>query len=237
MIKLKALILLGALESTIAAANVPAATDHNEPNGLTALTEQVKQIRRSVQRTRIAALPGDFTSIEKTALEKRILQLSTMSVPSPRSLQQIALPAEPVTIEPNIVAPPQSNTPTDPFDDQTLQSLTILAKDPNGVAEPLALAQTLYDAGHAKEAVAFYEIALSRPTSLGRTLTKDDKAWILLQLASCHRDDINAALTALNKLLDDYPKSTWAPCAAAKRDILRWYQKDKPQSLLETKKR
>ncbi|MDO8303728.1 MAG: hypothetical protein Q7T18_10845 [Sedimentisphaerales bacterium] len=69
---------------------------------------------------------------------------------------------------------------------------------------------------------------------MGRILTNDDKAWILLQLANCHQDAPDAAITVLSTLIAQYPNSIWAPAAGAKRDILQWYQKEKPRSLLET---
>ena len=67
----------------------------------------------------------------------------------------------------------------------------------------------------------------------GESLTPDDKAWILLQLAACRRNDPKSALEVLDRLLTNYPKSIWASAAVAERDILHWYQKDNPRKLLE----
>ena len=68
---------------------------------------------------------------------------------------------------------------------------------------------------------------------MGRVLTPDDKAWILLQLAVCHRDAPQTAIGVLDKLIAEYPKSIWTSAAVTKRNILQWYQKDNPRQLLE----
>jgi hypothetical protein len=237
MIKLKALILLGVVESIIIV-NVSEAIDGNEPNGLTTLLEQSKQIRSRVLQTHLAALPDTADSAEKIALGKTILQISNIKIPSARNLQKGAATLEAAPPEPNVIGatklPSTQTQIRGQIDARTLEEIIVAARDPNTIVEPLALAQMLYNTGHSKEAAVFYEIALGRKTVVGHILTNDDKAWILLQLAACRRDNPEAALAALDKLLADYSQSAWASIAVTKRDILLWYQKDKPQSLLET---
>ena len=198
------------------------------------LTEKSKQTRISAGHTRIAALPDSFDSKEKLTLEKMLLRFSDLKIPSSRNPQKAA--AEAALPEPNIAEPqPQeSNTvPPGQIDFKTLDELTAAAKEPNTIAEPLALAQTLSRAGYFQEAALFYEIAAGRTTAMGRVLSADDKAWILLQLAECHRDTHKTAIGVLDKLIAEYPKSIWASAAITKRDILLWYQKDNPRQLLE----
>jgi hypothetical protein len=253
MNKLNALLLLTFIESAAAADTVVAYSDkldvlqvlvenavavsHHEPNETTALPllETSKQTRISVAHTRIAALPDSSAGTEKAALAKILLQFNNLKILSARPSQKAAAPAAPS--EPAIAAPqPQEGitVPTGEIDLKTLEELTAAAKDPNTIAEPLALAQTLYRAGHFKEAALFYEIAAGRTTAMGRSLTSDDKAWILLQLAECHHDSPATVIAILDKLIAEHPKSIWTSAATAKRDILQWYQKDNPRQLLET---
>jgi hypothetical protein len=253
MNKLNALILLMFIEGAAAADAVVAYSDkldvlqvlienaitvnHHEPNepNVQPLLAKSKQTRFSVAHTRIAALPDSLVSKEKPDLEKMLLQFNELKIPSSRTQQKDAGEAAPP--EPNIVKsqPQESNTvPPGQIDKKTIEELVALAKDPNAIAEPLALAQTLYRTGYFKEAAIFYEIAADRTTAMGRTLSSDDKAWILLQLAVCHQDAPATAIGVLDKLIAEYPKSIWTSAAVTKRDILQWYQNDNPRQLLET---
>lgn len=214
----------------------PAAVSHREPNETNAPPlAKYKQMRLGVAHTRIAALPDSSATAEKAALEKMLLQFNELKIPSSRNLQKATTDIAPA--EPNIAeAQPQecNAVPPGTIADTTLKELVAAAKDPNSIAEPLALAQTLYRSGSFKEAALFYAIAAGRATAMGRVLSSDDKAWILLQLAACHQDTPAAAIGILDKLIAEYPKSVWTPAAIAKRDILQWYQKDNPRQLLET---
>jgi len=208
--------------------------NHHEPNEVNTppLLATSKKTRLSVAHTRIAALPDGSAGTEKSALAKILLQFNDLKIPSSRNLQKTAALPEPNITESQ---PQESNTvPPGQIDLKTLEELTAAAKDPNTIAEPLALAQTLYRAGHFKEAALFYAIAAGRTTAMGRVLTPDDKAWILLQLAECHRDDPKIAIGVLDTLIAEHPKSIWTQAAITKRDILQWYQKDNPRQLLET---
>ena len=211
--------------------------NHHEPNEVNPppLLEKSRQTRFNAAHTRIAALPDSLAGTEKSALAKILLQFNDLKIPSSRNLQKAAAEATPP--EPNITEsqPQESNTvPPGQIDLKTLEELTAAAKDPNAIAEPLALAQTLYHAGYFKEAALFYAIAAGRTTAMGRVLTSDDKAWILLQLAECHRDDPKTAIGVLDTLIAEHPKSIWTQAAVTKRDILQWYLKDNPRQLLET---
>jgi hypothetical protein len=253
MNKFHALILLALIEGIAAADAVVDNSDEldvfralaentvavirHEPNEANTppLFETSKQTRLSVAHTRIAALPDSSASTEKSALAKMLMQFNDLKIPLSRNPQKATAQAAPP--EPNIVQPQPQETETLPLgqiDAKTLEELAAAAKDPNAIAEPLALAQTLYRAGYFKEAALFYQIATGRTTATGRVLTSDDKAWILLQLAACHHDAPNIAISVLDKLIAEYPKSIWTPAAITKRDILQWYQKDNPRQLLET---
>jgi tetratricopeptide (TPR) repeat protein len=258
MIKLK-FLLLPAIVEAITVICASAATDQNEPDVLAfvdnmpgahqkdvnalkttlSLVEKSRHTRNSVVRIGLAALPDESGSGEKIALDRGISQINELRIPLPRTPQKTVAPSEQAPSEPDAAeqSQPQSEEQTllGKIDGRTLEELTALAKEPNNIAEPLALAQMLVNAGYSKEAAIFYEIAACRKTSLGHVLTDDDKAWILLQLAACRNENPETAIGVLNKLIDNYPKSTWASAAAAKRDILEWYQKDKPRSLLEAR--
>jgi hypothetical protein len=209
----------------------------NEPNEVNVppLLDRYKQTRISVSRTRIAALSDDSISKEKISLNKSLVGFNELKIPPARNLQKAVIEAVPP--EPNFLQSQSQDVETFPaghINPKTLEDLAASAKDPNSIAEPLALAQTLYRAGHPKEAIVFYEIAAGRTTAMGRILSSDDKSWILLQIAACYNDAPQKAISILDKLITDYPKSVWASAAVAKRDILQWYLKENPRQLLES---
>jgi hypothetical protein len=197
------------------------------------LLEISKQIRFSATQTRIAALPDDYISKEKNALSKILVRFNEMKIPHARQKAAEQAPAEPNTSESQLQET-ETFTPGH-IDAKTLEELVASAKDPNSIAEPLSLAQTLYRAGYPGQAAVFYEIAVGRTTAMGRILSSDDKSWILLQLAACYTDSPQTAISILDKLISDYPKSFWASAAVTKRDILQWYLKDNPRQLLESR--
>jgi tetratricopeptide (TPR) repeat protein len=82
------------------------------------------------------------------------------------------------------------------------------------IADPLALADALFMAGHYREAYAFYETAL-KGNGNGKV-----KAWALFQMANCQRESDPAAGIALyDQILKDHPDSPWAQIAKTYRAL------------------
>jgi tetratricopeptide (TPR) repeat protein len=96
------------------------------------------------------------------------------------------------------------------------------------IADPVALADTLFRSGHPEEASLFYEKALVKDTPA------ETKAWLLFQMANCKRaKEPEAARVLYKRLLDEHPKSPWCPAAAVQDRLIQWTQTANPKALAE----
>jgi hypothetical protein len=197
---------------------------------------QSKQSRTAAMRSDFAVLGGGETA-NKIAVDKLIETLKGKTIRQRASHKQPPVVELP---EPNI-AVPEANIPAaavpaakvELISDEEVQRLCTLSKDANAVAEPAGVAEALYAAGRMREAALFYEIALGRKQSLGRDISDNDRAWMLLQIANCRADDPNAALKPVKELIAKYQDSVWYGAATAKRDLLLWYISSNPKSLIK----
>ena len=176
-------------------------------------------------------VPAGEKSVSQAAVRKLLNQLDAM-VLKPKKAPPKPTPAVVVmaTAEVNVpvVKEAVKEKPVDLITKETLERLEGLTKDPNQVAEPIALAGTLFECGQFKYAAKFYEVAVERESSQGRKLSIDDKAWMLLQIAQCRKDEPAEAVKALDKLLELYPNSTWSRAAYVKKEMLQWLATEKP---------
>jgi hypothetical protein len=207
----------------------------SDPNAMTKTVAAWKQTKASALRTDFEAM-ADSASPDKTAITKLIEELKGTAVRRPAkksapSIVQILEPNIAVVKEPNVVPPKQEI-----ITEELASAIGKTAADANAVPEPVGVAESLYAAGRPKEAARFYEIALTRKTSMGQEITDDDRAWMLLQIATCRQDDPNSAVKALRDLIDRYPNSTWAAPAVAKRDLMLWYASAHPRDLVRKSK-
>jgi len=122
--------------------------------------------------------------------------------------------------------------PYEPITDQTLDMLRTLAQEPEKLDNPLELGEILFMSGNLKEASLFYQEALKRkdPNDAGSSL---NRAWILFQIGNCLReDDPPSAAKSYQRLLTEYPNSSWAQPAKARNDLIAWCLKDEPVKLM-----
>lgn len=100
---------------------------------------------------------------------------------------------------------------------------------PERLANPLALADSLYLGGRPAEAYFFYEKALVA------TEDPETKAWTVFQMANCLKPtDPESAAKLYRRLATEFPKSHWAPVGAAQERLLQWYQTTRPDALTGT---
>lgn len=133
--------------------------------------------------------------------------------------------------------PPQikqeQTTPEDVISESTLKQIQQLTKQPERAENPLLLAEILALSEHHEQAAVLYSEALKRSAD-GRPLSIHDKAWLLLQTASCQKNcRPEQALKTYKELMMQCPTSTWAGVAKAQSDLLDWLQTEKPQELIE----
>ncbi len=122
--------------------------------------------------------------------------------------------------------------PYEPVSDRALQLLENLSQHPDQLHNPLGLAEVLFLSGHLKQAAIFYQEALAR-MSLDDVGSAQDRAWILFQTGNCLRDDDLAnAGKMYRQLIAECPNSPWIDLAKARLNLIDWYQKSKPQTLI-----
>jgi tetratricopeptide (TPR) repeat protein len=187
----------------------------------------------------------------KDQLKKLIDQIRSVEFePQKQAPEPVIVSEQPEVVEPNKTAAEVSvhekqiaqteqaertvepKPPNDPITEDTLQVLRTLAKNPEKIANPLELGETLFVSGNLKEAAIFYSEALKRrdPNDAG---VSGDRAWILFQIGNCLRnDDMPGAAKMYQQLLTEYPNSPWAALATARNNLIAWYLKDEPLKLL-----
>jgi tetratricopeptide (TPR) repeat protein len=120
-----------------------------------------------------------------------------------------------------------------PIAESTLQMLRVLANNPQKVANPFELGETLFASGNLKEAAIFYSQAL-KSTDPNDAGVSRDRAWILFQIGNCLRnDDMPAAAKIYQRLITEYPNSPWVDMATARNNLIAWYLKDEPLKLIQ----
>ena len=115
---------------------------------------------------------------------------------------------------------------------QTLQIFKDLSQNPEQLQNPLELADILFNSHCLAEAAKCYRQALNR-------IAADDssKAWLLFQLGNClQNDDPQAATQTYKQLTQECSDSSWADLANAKAQLIDWYQKNKPDTLISKPK-
>jgi TolA-binding protein len=159
----------------------------------------------------------------------------TFSVPpEPTPEVNLTTPQTGANAEPGPAPDAALNTPTTvenlaALSPETQKELEAILEDPNQVQEPFEMAELLFLSGRTTQATVFYQIALDR-TANDASVTSEDRAWILFQLANCLREtNMAKAKDAYLKLVTQYPDSPWTELAKAHGRLITWYQTARPQ--------
>jgi TolA-binding protein len=95
----------------------------------------------------------------------------------------------------------------------------------------------LFLSGHLPRAAAAYQEALKR-TEPNNVVSAKDRCWILFQIGNCLRAaDPATAARMYRQLISEYPHSQWAQAAKAQDQLVEWFQKDNPKTLIVDSKR
>ncbi|MHC4726002.1 MAG: tetratricopeptide repeat protein, partial [Planctomycetota bacterium] len=120
---------------------------------------------------------------------------------------------------------------------QTVKIFKDLSQNPGSLSNPFELGETLFLSGYLKEAAICYQEALKRKR-LSDVDSAQDRAWILFQIGNCLRnEDRPEAIKSYEKLIIEYPNSTWREFAETRRKLLDWYVKEEPHKLINERKR
>ena len=87
----------------------------------------------------------------------------------------------------------------------------------NGITDPGALADVLFQAKHPDLAVVFYDRAIKGATN------SETKAWLLFQAANCSNEtNPKAAVKAYDQLVLSHPESLWSNIAQLQKGMVQW---------------
>jgi len=207
------------------------------------------RLGRQLWRTRISVPGGEKDNRSKSELKRLIEQIRSIEFKPPKQTAEPVIILEPVARpgrEPNETSSgteakeePEKKTiesrlPYEPVTDQTLQMLGSIAQHLDQLDSPFELGEVLFFSGRLKEAAVFYQEALKRKSPDNPPTADDqDRAWILFQIGNCLRDDdLPTAKKMYRQLITEYPNSPWVYLAKAREELIDWYQKDKPRTLI-----
>lgn len=185
----------------------------------------------------------------KNQLKKVIEQIRSVEFePQKQVSEPVIVPEQPTAIEPKETVPVvpvqkiqaeqaepkvEPKPQHEPITKDTLQVLRSLATNPEKLTDPFELAEILFFSGNFKEALMFYSETLKRLDPNDIKLS-GDRAWVLFQIGNCLRkDDMPAAAKMYRQLLTEYPNSPWTDLATVRNNLIAWYLKDEPFTLLK----
>lgn len=209
-------------------------------------SKQIKQAKQSVVKEKISAPVPSDDSQSSTALLEMIEKIRSIRFPSGRTLvEQFTQEKSPYEAKEKIVVA-DANTveaqkqiaqfkPAEKslISQETLKELQILIEKPQLTENPLLIAEILYLGGQKEQASIFYSEAIDRLKKQG-ALSIHDKAWLLLQTATCFKSyDGEKASKTYKEVLSECPSSNWAPIAKSQSDLLDWLDREKPYELIK----
>jgi tetratricopeptide (TPR) repeat protein len=215
--------------------SVPAPSDKND--ALTVKNDMsseqkpdAKVISHQLWKSTIAVSNDTGAIKSKTEMNSLINQIGSIEFKA----KEPAI-AEPVAEDSNATKT-EPNLPNKKISDKTIAKLQELLKTPEQLPNPLELGEILFTSGHFVEAATCYRQALERMMK-EEIVSPEDKGWILLQIGnSLQHSDPQAALENYRSVINEQPGSHWKQQAQAKIDLLEWYQKDMPESLIKQSK-
>jgi len=205
------------------------------------------EITRRLRRSRVAAPEQADEAKTQAALSELVDRIRSVKFeakePGPPALGMFTLPertdgrdvapnrqsAEQRAVQPAATAPA---TREKPLPTGAAEALKRVLADPNRASEPLELAELLYLTGRLNEAAILYQKALDSTTG-SEPASREDRAWILLQLGNCLRETNPArARDMYTKLVAEHADSPWVDLAKAHSQLISWYEQVQPRQWL-----
>jgi hypothetical protein len=126
----------------------------------------------------------------------------------------------------------EKQLPDNQITKKTMQLFEQLSQQPQQIKNPFELAEILFHGGQLKEAAKCYKEALNYLTADANS-SNENKAWILFQIGNClQKDDPTVAMQMYKQLIMECPNSPWTDLAKAKSNLIDWYLKEKPDTLI-----
>ena len=147
------------------------------------------------------------------------------SQPTTRPASKLAAKPNPIKATSRPVAPASATTapakPTDLAQRMRLVDLT-------SIKEPVKVADGLFVKGKLRAALVMYETALKTVDAA------DMRAWVLFQMANCHRPgDPTRAIALYGQVAKEFPKSPWAPASVMLARLTEWDQTNTPRKTIK----
>jgi len=126
--------------------------------------------------------------------------------------------------------PPKNSSTTKPADDgPDPNNIRDRIRKLNGIEDPAAVADALFQAKRPDLAAVFYDRAIKGKSAPGK------KAWLLFQAANCRRKTKpQAALKVYDALVTAHPDSLWSSIALVQKGIVEWQSTNNLETLLQT---
>ena len=221
-----------------------------KPPHLLLAKSPMTDISRQLWRARITASKDGQASQSKTELQQLIRQIDSVEFKPPAQTPEPIIIVEPLwKTEPNEISSdtemsqePEPNKiehklPDGQITDQTLQTFKSLSQHPDQLRNPFELAEILFNSNCLREAAKCYQESLDRTTADETDQFADKKAWVLFQIGNCLQNiDPPAAIEMYRQLIAEYHDCPWADLAKAKIELIDWYLKDKPNTLINKHK-
>jgi hypothetical protein len=193
------------------------------------IRSDVESNRRELWKANIQTPKDEGNSKE---LQEAIARLQKSMYPAKPAPVPVVAPVKP-SVKPIKIAPTtQPKTPTTMPATATTQPaiMSIDVKERirklNGIKDPAALADVLFQAKHSDLAGVFYDRAIKGASA------PDTKAWSLFQAGNCNRKTKpEAALKAYDTLVASHPDSLWSELALVQKGIITWRNADNMAAL------
>jgi hypothetical protein len=172
--------------------------------------------------------PADVET-ETQKMRKLVARINNMSLPrqlpEKRTLQPRKTEPE-VKPKPEVAIPKPELKKASILDSGTLEELR--NRLPRSVADPIKLADALFQSGHRAEALVFYRGALPKAT---RT---EDRCWLMYQMGIClSKTQPEEAKNWFRQLMTEYPNSHWNRLAEIQFELVDWLMRNQPRQFLD----
>jgi len=117
--------------------------------------------------------------------------------------------------------------------DVTIKSIKDLMENPESFNSFFELGEILFESKRLEDAYIFYKLSLESTDEED----KENRPWIIFQLANCLRNtDYSKAIQFYKILIDEFPHCEWAEFSKNQIELLTWYLNDDPKGLIRKTK-
>ena len=181
----------------------------------------------------ITAISAEEETETRKDLQELIAELGALTLPEIEKAVSSQGPiVEPLEETEDVAPAPVTETERQPKPQKPLADhlLAALEKNPQSVVDPFGVAEALFASGDLDKAAKFYQLAIDR---IAGQEQHPDGDWAMLQKANCLRAKTpDIAEGIYQKFGDQYPNSTWNTTGRAHQQVISWYKKNDPHTVI-----